>query len=376
MKLTARQLNRATLARQLLLRREPLGVVEAVHRVVALQAQEAPSPYLALWNRIADFDPADLDAALASHALVKATLIRITLHVVDAADYPAFHAAMVRTLRAARLGDRRFTATGLSVADADALLEHVLEFAAQARTSAEVQAMLNARLGATQPRVWWALRTFAPLVHAPTGGPWSFGLRPSYVSTRAPAVPADRDESLRHLIRRFLAGFGPASAADIGRFTLLARSTARAALTALAGELDRHEGPGGTELFDLPGAPLPAEDTPCPARLLGMWDSILLAYADRTRTTPLEYRPLILRRNGDVLPTVLVDGHVAGVWRPVAAGIEVTAFRPLPEQAWEELAEQARSLVSFLAGREPLIYRRHANWWAAMPSAELRVLSA
>jgi len=131
MKLTARQLNRATLARQVLLRREPLGVVDAVHRVVALQAQEAPSPYLALWNRIADFDPADLGAALASQALVKATLIRITLHVVDAADYPAFHAAMVRTLRAARLGDRRFTATGLSTADADALLEHVLEFAAR-----------------------------------------------------------------------------------------------------------------------------------------------------------------------------------------------------------------------------------------------------
>jgi hypothetical protein len=376
MKLTARRLNRATLARQLLLSREPLGVIDAVHRVVALQAQEAPSPYLALWNRIADFAPADLDAALASHALVKATLIRITLHIVDAADYPAFHAAMVRTLRAARLGDHRFTATGLSAADADALLEHVLEFAAQARTSTEVQAMLNARLGAPKPRVWWALRTFAPLVHAPTGGPWSFGLRPSYVAARAPAVPSDRDESLRHLIRRYLAGFGPASVADIARFTLLARSTARAVLTALAGELDRHEGPARTELFDLAGAPLPAEDTPCPARLLGMWDSILLAYADRTRTTPLEYRPLILRRNGDVLPTVLVDGHVAGVWRPVAAGIEVTAFHPLPEQAWEELATEARSLVSFLAGREPLIYRRHANWWAAMPSAELRVLSA
>jgi Winged helix DNA-binding domain len=91
---------------------------------------------------------------------------------------------------------------------------------------------------------------------------------------------------------------------------------------------------------------------------------------------PLEYRPLILRRNGDVLPTVLVDGHVAGVWRPVAEGIEVTAFHPLREQAWEELAAEAHSLVSFLASREPLIYRRHANWWAAMPCAELRVLPA
>ena len=236
--------------------------------------------------------------------------------------------------------------------------------------------MLNARLGATLPRVWWALRTFAPLVHAPTGGPWSFGLRPSYVAARAPAVPADRDESIRHLIRRYLAGFGPASAADIGRFTLLSQPTARSALAALAGEVDRHEGPAGTELFDLAGASLPAEDTPCPPRLLGMWDSILLAYADRTRTTPLEYRPLILRRNGDVLSTVLVDGHVAGVWRPVAAGLEITAFRPLPEQTWEELAAEANALLSFLAGREPVIYRRHANWWAAMPSADIRVLSA
>src|SRR5687768_12654111 len=102
MRLTARQLNRATLARQVLLEREPLDIVEAVHRAVALQAQEPASPYLALWNRVARFNPADLDRAFSVHAVVKATLMRVTLHAVDGADYPAFHEAMQPTLRAAR----------------------------------------------------------------------------------------------------------------------------------------------------------------------------------------------------------------------------------------------------------------------------------
>ena len=170
MRLTARQLNRATLARQMLLRREAVDVAEAVQRVVALQAQEAASPYLALWNRLADFDPGHLDAAFAGHAVVKATLMRITLHAVHAGDYPAFRGAMLEILRGSRLYDRRFTATGLSVADADALVPQVLDFVAERRTTAEVQALLTARLGAAKPRVWWALRAFAPLVHAPTGG--------------------------------------------------------------------------------------------------------------------------------------------------------------------------------------------------------------
>src|SRR5580692_5137528 len=135
MRLTARRLNRATLARQLLLRREPLEVAEAVRRVVALQAQAAASPYLALWNRLAPFDPASLDAAFAGHAVIKATLMRITLHAVTAADYPPFRGAMVESLRAARLRDRRYTQTGLSAADADALIPHLLEFTAERRTN-------------------------------------------------------------------------------------------------------------------------------------------------------------------------------------------------------------------------------------------------
>jgi Winged helix DNA-binding domain len=149
---------------------------------------------------------------------------------------------------------------------------------------------------------------------------------------------------------------------------------ARDALRAPTGELEELKGPDGTELFDVPGAPLPSEDSPAPPRLLPMWDSILLAYSDRGRVVPPDYRRLVARSNGNVLPTLLVDGYVAGVWRPVEGGIEATAFHRLPDEAWTGLTAEARALVAFLADREPTVYRRYAHWWTTLPSAEVRVL--
>jgi Winged helix DNA-binding domain len=378
--LTPRRLNRATLARQMLLRRERLPVVDAVRRIVAVQAQEPPSPYVALWDRVAGFDPADLDAAFAAHAVVKATLMRATLHAVAGDDYPAFHAAMVPALRASRLADRRFVATGLTAADADALAADVLAFAAEPRSNAEVRARLADRLGdEPAPGAWWALRRFLPLVHAPTGGPWSFRPRTAYVAA-APAPPGgdgDDADPLHHLIRRYLSGFGPAGVEDIARFALHKRTTVRAALAAMAATLVTHEGPGGAALVDVPGAPLPAEDTPAPPRLMAMWDSTLLAYADRSRLVPSEYGPLVVRRNGDVLPTLLVDGRVSGVWRPTTdppGGIEALAFHPLDDDAWAGLAAEAEGLAALLAARGPA-YGRYAHWWADLPRAETRILA-
>ena len=138
--------------------------------------------------------------------------------------------------------------------------------------------------------------------------------------------------------------------------------------------MERLEGPDGSELFDVPGGLLPPEETPAPPRLMAMWDSILLAYADRSRVIPPDYRRLVIRNNGDVLPTLLVDGYVAGVWRPVEDGIEATAFHRLSDEAWDGLEAEARALVAFLADREPAVYRRYAHWWTALPSAEVRVL--
>ncbi|MFB4318424.1 winged helix DNA-binding domain-containing protein [Actinomadura sp. 21ATH] len=379
MKITGRGLNRAVLGRQLLLGREALGVADAVRRVVALQAQEPASPYIALWNRVDGFDPAGLDAAFAGGRVVRTTLMRVTLHAVHGDDYRAFREAMEPTLRASRLGDRRFAVSGLSVEDVQALLPDLLEYAARPRTGEEIRDRLGERLGApVDGTAWRLLRQYAPLLHAPAGGPWSFGARQSFAAAGARPVldePDAADAALRVLVRRYLEGFGPGTVADVARFATVPQTRVRKALRAMGDGVERLEGPGGAVLYDLPGAPRPPEDTPAPPRLMAMWDGVLLSHADRDHVIPPEYRPLVIRRNGDVLPVLLVDGRVAGVWRAAGEGIEATAFRPLPEDAWEGLAAEARSLLRFLAGREPQVYRRYHHWWARLPGgAATRVL--
>ena len=388
MRINARALNRATLGRQMLLRREALDAVDAVCRVVALQAQHPASPYLALWNRLIAFDPAALDAAFASHAVVKATLMRLTLHAVSAGDYCAFREAMEPTLRAVMIlrGDN-FTGSGHTAADADALVPELLAYADRPRTTTQMQAWLEQRLGAPlDARAWQGMRRYAPLLHAPIPpqAPWSFGTRPSYVAAQRFPVLADPEASaaaLQVLVKRYLEGFGPASVADMAQFALVQQARAKEAVKALssAGAIERLEGPGGAVLYDVPGAPRPPTDTPAPPRLLAMWDSILLAYVDRSRVIPSAYRQHVIRSNGDVLPTLLVDGYVAGVWRPVAeGGIEATAFHPLPDAVWDELAAEARSLLALLAARGDVpVYRRYDYWWATLsnlPSVEARLL--
>ena len=132
--------------------------------------------------------------------------------------------------------------------------------------------------------------------------------------------------------------------------------------------------PGG--LFDVPDGHLPPADIPAPPRLLPMWDNVLLAYADRGRLVPPDYRPHVYRRNGDVLPTMLVDGYVAGVWHPTDDGrIEARAFHHLDDDAWVGLAAEARALTAFLADREPTVYRRYRHWWTkGIPAADVRLL--
>ncbi|MBV8691538.1 MAG: AlkZ family DNA glycosylase [Actinobacteria bacterium] len=377
MTLTPRQLNRATLVRQLLSDREQLSAVEGLRRIMAVQAQEPASPYIALWSRVAGFDATELDAAYQEHEVIKATLMRITLHAVVADDYPAFHHAMVSSLRGSRLLDRRYQDTGLTVADADALLPDVLAFTTEPRTNADVERWLTERFGVAKNRAWWALRTFAPVVHVPTGAPWSHGPRPAYVTARTKPRAGDSGPSVQWLVRRYLEAFGPATPQDIGQFTLLRIPVIRAALDALADALVTYEGPDGRALlYDVAGAPLPDDDAPAPPRLLAMWDLTLLAYADRSRIIPPEYRAHVIRRNGDVLPTLLVDGHVAGVWRAVEGGIEATAFHKLRRADWDGLAKEAAALTAFLSDRDPQVYRRYMRWWPSLPAVETRVLPA
>ena len=375
MGITSRQLNRATLSRQLLLEREPLDVVDVMGQVVALQSQEPASPYIALWGRLVDFDPSRLDDAFAARSLVKATLMRITLHTVAGEEYTTFYQAMLPVLRASRLTDRRYTSTGLTTTDADTALAHVVDFATQPKTQEEIMAMLAERLDApVEPRLWWALRTFAPLLHTPTGGSWSFGRNKAFET--APALPprTSNGQALERLIWRYLEGFGPASARDFAQFTLQRQAEIGPALTAMADQLKVIEGPDGEQLFDIPDGVVPPDDMPVPPRLLAMWDSILLAYRDRSRIIPDEYRAAVIRRNGDVLPTVLVDGYVCGVWRPIDNGIEIRAFRTLSSESWEAIAHEAKSLGALLATRDPATYRRYARWWMQLPDGETRTI--
>ncbi|MFF9046006.1 winged helix DNA-binding domain-containing protein [Streptomyces parvulus] len=364
MTLTPRRLALATLERQLLLQRERLDVAEAVRRVCALQAQSPASPYLALWNRVRDFAPEDLDAAFAERRVVKASLMRITLHAVHADDYAAFHAAMLSTLRASRLYDRRYTSTRLTPADADAVLAELPAVLDRPRTGAEMEKELTARFGEHAHRVWWALRTYAPVHHGPTGGPWSFTARNAYLA--APPDAGSRPEpaaGVRRLLLSYLRAFGPATAQDFARFTLLTRGAVDDALRDLGDRVVPVAGRGRAALFDLADATVPAEDTEAPPRLLPMWDSTLLAHVVPGRFLPAEYRPAVVRRNGDVLPCLLVDGRVAGVWRTVEGGVELTAFQPLGKSARRAVTEEAEKLAALLADRDPAVYRRYGHWW-------------
>lgn len=364
--LTARALNRATLARQLLLGREPLNAADGLRAITAIQAQSAPSPYIALWNRLTDFDPADLDTAFATHTVVKATLMRVTLHAVHAEDYGLLHRAMQPTLRGARLGDARFTGEGLTPQMADDVVPHLGELLTEPRTGEQVTADL------AHPRLWWALRHYAPVVHAPTGGPWSFGTKPAFLASPHPSSSADTDVAAQHLVRRYLHAFGPARVQDVAQYALTQVARVRRVVEAMSDELIRLSGPGGVELLDVPGAPLPDEQVPAPPRLLPMWDSTLLAYADRSRIIPEEYRAHVIRRNGDTLPTLLVDGMVAGVWRVEDGAVEVSALRPLPEAAWAGIEQEAVALAEFVAQRDPSVYRRYRNWWTTLPAQQVR----
>ena len=181
------------------------------------------------------------------------------------------------------------------------------------------------------------------------------------------------EEAAAAALRRYLEAFGPATVADAARFTLLTRDMVRRAVAAAGDDLVRLRGEDGAELLDVPGAPLPDEDAPAPPRLLPMWDSLLLAHEVPGRALTPELRPLVVKRNGDVLPTALVDGEVAGVWRPAPGGVEVTAFRPLSGSEWDGLAAEAELLGALLA-RDPDVYSRYGHWWKALDGAQRRTL--
>lgn len=342
--LSQRELNRATLARQLLLERRRLPVVTAIERIAGLQGQWVPAPFVGLWSRLEGFRREALDQALNRGAVRKALMMRGTLHLVSERDYPLFSAAL--------------HGGGASPVNADAMAlgERVADglralFANGPRSRAEVLAWLDEAhplaTGEVRPLMsWYALRICAHVVHAPSAAQWDGPARPRFVLLDGVVLP-QADEARTTLVRRYLAAFGPATRADIADWSGLRIRDIEPALAALE-PLRRFRDPRDRELLDLPRAPLPPADTPAPARLLPKWDSVLLGHADRSRVLPEQYRKTIIAKNGDVAQTMLVDGMVAGTWSLVGGRVQLAPFAPVPLAARRALQEEAARLETFV----------------------------
>ena len=365
MRLTARRLNRATLARQLLLHRERLDVVEAVERIGGLQAQEPASPYIALWARLHSLEAARLSSALHARELVKATLGRSTLHIVSTRDYRASVTALLGVTRAKWMQETRGRPVERTLPE---LTEDALAFAAVPRTNVELRNHAGT-LGEPVPAddLWRRIRRYGAFVHVPGDEPWAFGRRPVQIAAREWVGEPDADEAagLERLVRTHLRAFGPSRLADIAQWSGLSVRDLRTGLARID-EVETHEDPLGREIFDLPGAPLPDEDTPAPPRLLPMWDETLLAYAERDRVLPEAYRKQVIVKAGDVLPTFTVAGFVAGLWWAEPPGAErprivLEPFVPLTSDAREALRYEADALADFIATPEPEVYRRYRH---------------
>ena len=349
--LTLRELNRATLSRQMLLGREALPVSEAVGRLVGLQAQETNPPYVGLWTRLRDFGKGDLTRAMEERRVVRATLMRSTLHLMTSEDYlllrPALQPALTRAL-GAFFGKR---AGGLDIARLVAVARDLFEEGPC--TFAE----LRNRLSEIEPdrdpdALAYAVRTHLPLVQVPPGGTWGSGGRLAYALPeswlgRAPSGT----EAPRELVLRYLAAFGPSSVKDVQAWTGMVRL--KDPLEEMRGELRTFREEAGVELLDLPDAPLPPADAPAPPRFVPAYDNLILSHADRTRVISDEHRKKVFLSAGRVRPTILIDGFVRGAWNipktraDAPATLVIEPFEPLTDPDRDALIAEGENLLRF-----------------------------
>ncbi len=337
--LTLRELNRALLERQLLLERRRLTPQRAVERLCALQAQFSFSPYIALWSRTAGFRKEQLTRALEQRRVVKSQLFRITLHITSARDYPSFAAAWLPAAQEATPRVTAETIARLSRKVAAAATKDTI-------THAQLDAIASAEMGGFR----WHTRALAPLLHVPPSGTWGFHTTPELTAmqTWLGVELPPRAEGAKHVVRSYLSAFGPATQEDLLRFAGVRVSDLRAGLDAL--ELRRFRDERGRLLLDVPRAPLPDGDTPAPVRFLPKWDSALLAYApaERGRILPEKFRSTVIRKNGEVLPTILVDGFVAATWNvDRRRGLELQPLRRLTRTELQAIDDEGERLVDF-----------------------------
>ncbi|MFD0903218.1 winged helix DNA-binding domain-containing protein [Actinomadura sediminis] len=343
-----RDLNRATLARQFLLARERTPVAEAVGRLLGMQAQEPKPPFLGLWSRLDGFEASELHAALHDRSLVRATAMRATLHLMTAPDYTAFRATLQPVLDGALrvLGTR---AQGLDTEATAGAARRLLR--ERPRTFNEIRALLQEEFPDVNERaLGYAVRMCVPLVMVPTDDRWGFprasgfALADSWLGAAPDAEPA-----VDALMLRYLAAFGPASAADAQTWSGL--SALGEVFDRLRPRLRVFADDAGRELFDLPDAPRPGPDVPAPARLLPEFDSLVLAHADRRRIIADAHRPHLTTKNLRVRAVFLWDGFARGVWETEykrrVATLRLRPFEPLPPEAADALAVEGEALLRF-----------------------------
>lgn len=361
--LTLREINRTTLARQHLLTRLDQPVPALIEHLGGLQAQLPSAPYVGLWTRLPHFQRADLAHRIETREIVKAAFVRVTLHLITAADYLRFRATLQPVMAA---GQADIVQRRGGTFDRATVLEAARAFiAAQPRSFAEISAMLTERLpdqdvGAMRHTV----RTDLPLVQVPTSAPWSFPGNPQFTLAESwLGQSIDPADHLPDLLRRYLAAFGPATITDMQTWSGF--SKLKEVVESLRPHLQTYRDEQRRELFDLPDLPILPEDTPAPVRFLPEFDNLLLAYTKRTRVVADAHRPRVYLPALRVAATFLVDGFVAGVWKVektrAAARLTLSPFAPLAPSDRAALLEEAESLVRFV---EPTAAAHEVLWEA------------
>jgi Winged helix DNA-binding domain len=341
--LTQRELNRALLARQLLLERAKTPLPRALERIGGIQAQYAPSMYIGLWSRLAGFERDQLSRALQRKHVVQGTLMRVTIHLVSPRDYWPLTVAVKETRNAQWLKAHK-----------GRIQPRKLQAAAKRARAALAkgplrQAELDELLG-KDPAARNGVAVMLDLVRVPPSGTWERRRADIYALAEDWVGPADvdRDEALDHLVRRYLGGFGPATLKEIASWAGLPPTEIAPALERL--ELRRFSDEQGKELVDVPRGPLPDPETPAPPRFLPTWDATLLVHARSTQILPEKYRSRVFHvKVPQSVSTFLVDGQVAGTWKHDKGRIKVTPFHRLDKATRRELDEEAERLAVFHA---------------------------
>lgn len=349
--LSRRALNRATLARQLLLGRRALSAVAAITQLVGLQAQTPHSWYLGLWTRLEGFTPDEVVDLLTGRQAVRIALMRSTIHLVTDADSLGLRPLVQPVIERSTNGAFGRRLAGLDRAELAAAGRALLE--AQPLTFSELGRRLAERWPDRDPAALaQAVRAALPLVQVPPRGLW--GRSGPIAHTTAEAWlgrPLDATPSLEQLVLRYLAAFGPASVRDVQTWSGLTRL--REVVDRLRPRLVTFRDEHGIELFDLPEAPRPGPDTPAPPRFLYDFDNLLLSHADRSRVVTEAYRQQEFPPDGPMPSIFLVDGFTHGTWAirrdGRSATLAIQPFTPLTSEQAEALAEEGAALLAFAA---------------------------